>query len=48
MPSVLQEGPSVLKVLLDPESAFVHQSVVLRAQQHEVIEIRFTTVSTSV
>ena len=39
-----EEGPSVLKVLLDSKSAFMHQRVMPRAQQHEVLEIRFTTV----
>ena len=38
-----QEGPSVLKVFLDSKSPFVHQRVVPRAQQHEVLEICFNT-----
>jgi hypothetical protein len=39
-----QKGPSVLKVFLDSKAPFVYQRVVPRAQQHEIIEIGFTTV----
>lgn len=38
------EGPVVSEVLLDPEPTFVHKCVMLRAQQHEVIETRLTTI----
>lgn len=33
-----QEIPAILEVLLDPEAALVHERVVLRAQQHQVVE----------
>jgi len=37
------EEPVVLVVALNSKAAFVHQSMVARAQQQQVIETRFTT-----
>ena len=36
--------PSVLKVFLDSKASFVHQRMVPRAQQHEIVGTGFTTV----
>ncbi len=36
--------PAVLKVLVDAKAAFVHQRVVLRAQQHQVVECGLSSV----
>ena len=38
------EVPAVIEVFFDPETTFVHQRVVIRTQQHQVIETRLATV----
>ena len=38
------EHPALIEVLIDPEAAFVHERVVLRAQQHQIIERRVAAV----
>ena len=37
------EEPMILIVALETKTTFVHQSVVSRTKQHQVIELRFTT-----
>ena len=39
-----KEGPVVLEVLFDTKAPFVHQRVVLRAQQHQLLHRRFAAI----
>jgi len=39
-----QEVPTIPKILLNPKATFVYECVVLRAQQHEVVDARLTVV----
>ena len=36
------EKPAVLVVTLDVENAFMHELMVMRTQQHQIFETRFT------
>ena len=39
------EGPVALEVLVDTKAPFVHQRVVLRAQQHQLVHHRLAAIS---
>jgi len=39
-----KESPVVLEIFLDTKAPFVHQRVVLRAQQQQLLDRRFATI----